>query len=35
LNLAYSFGTDLTHLERYERAKFIALQKQKGAQNEV
>jgi hypothetical protein len=27
LNLAYSLCTDLTHLERYERAEIIALQK--------
>jgi hypothetical protein len=27
LNLAYSLGKDLTHLERYQRAKFITLQK--------
>jgi hypothetical protein len=27
LNLAYSFGTDLTHFEGYERAKFITLRK--------
>jgi hypothetical protein len=29
LNLAYSFGTDFTHLERYERAKLITLPKKK------
>ena len=27
LNLAYSLGTDLTHLKRYKRAELIALQK--------
>jgi hypothetical protein len=27
LNLAYSLSTDLTHLERYERAELVALQK--------
>ena len=35
LNLAYSLGTDLTHLKRHERAKFITLsQKKKGGGRE-
>ena len=29
LYLAYSFGTNLTHLKRYERTESIALQKKK------
>lgn len=28
LNLAHSLGTDLTHLERHERAQLVALQKE-------
>lgn len=34
LDLAYSFGTNLAHLERYEQAKFITLQKEKKARKE-
>ena len=35
LNLAHTLGTDLTHLERYERTELIALQNNKNDNAEM